>query len=216
MESFQSAQAIQNQWGKVIVKVVVLLMKSWIQLTHLDHGYFHIESREKKKQSRFKIDGSTSSLDSKNPPPVASVFFFRRWGRPWYLGSFRGQGMVRSQLQTFNWWKDDLQQPKKKRTPQKTTPSIPSIPPQKNKQFPFVLQKSGQTWLERLVWGEFYFCILSRFFLMSFILRHHDRTGEKKHDWQRCYPAVCSGDSSRTCWEIKDPSDGSPTKSAQV
>ena len=32
MESFQSAQAIQNQWGKVIVKVVILLMKSvnWI------------------------------------------------------------------------------------------------------------------------------------------------------------------------------------------
>lgn len=76
MESFQSAQAIQNQWGKVIVKVVVLLMKSWFQFTHLDHGYFHIESREKKKQSRFKIDRSTSSLDSKNPPPAASVFFF--------------------------------------------------------------------------------------------------------------------------------------------
>ena len=76
MESFQSAQAIQNQWGKVIVKVVVLLMKSWIQFTHLDHGYFHIESREKKKQSRFKLDRSTSSLDSKNPPPAASVVFF--------------------------------------------------------------------------------------------------------------------------------------------
>ena len=35
---------------------------------------------------------------------------------------------------------------------------------------------------------------------MSFILRHHNRTGEKKHDWQRCYPAVCWGDS---CWEKK-------------
>ena len=32
MESFQSAQAIQNQWGKVIVKLVVLLMKKEFNL----------------------------------------------------------------------------------------------------------------------------------------------------------------------------------------